>query len=258
VAVAFGNGVFVGVSGYQADVLTSPDGLNWTAQELITNLSSSVFFSDITFGNGRFVAVSGTLVATSTDGTNWTSVPAQSWINAVAAGNGKFVAVGDSTIAVSTNGLDWTYQASSPTEALLDVAFGAGFFVAVGTGGYSGLPHESPIWVSADGIHWSRRASWTPHTLSTVAFGDGTFVIGGDSTILQSDPLLNLELAMQPAPRLLLWGPVNRSYNIEFADTLNPPNKWSTLTNVFAVQCPLSISDTNGRGRFYRAALLPP
>jgi hypothetical protein len=94
-----------------------------------------------------------------------------------------------------------------------------------------------------------------------VAFGDGTFVtgavIGGEGGMLQSDPLLNLELTMQPDPHLLLWGPVNRSYNIEFAGTLSPSNNWIALTNVFADQCPMSISDTNGLGRFYRAVLLP-
>jgi len=255
VAVAFGKGVFVGVSGYQATVLTSPDGLNWTAQELITNASSSFYFKDVVFGKERFVAVSDYLVATSTDGTNWISAPAQHSMSAVAGGNGKFVAVGDSTTAVSTNGLDWTYQVSNAFGRLSDVAFGGGFFVAVGADNSVG--RESPIWISADGIHWSKRASWTPRRLSTVAYGDGTFVIGGDRAVLQSDPLVSLELAMQPAPHLLLWGPANRSYRIDFADTLKPWNNWSTLTNVFAAQCPVAITDTNGLGRFYRAALLP-
>ena len=257
VKVAYGNGVFVGVSGDQADVLASPDGLNWTAQELITNTSSSVSFSDVTFGNGRFVAVAGSLAATSTDGTNWTSAPTAGWLYSVAAGNGKFVGVGYLTNAFSTNGVDWTYQASSSAEPLVDVAFGGGFFVAIGTGGYVGLPREYPIWVSADGTHWSRRSSWTSRPTSAVAFGDGSFVVVGTGAILQSDPLVNLELAVQPAPHLLLWGPANRSYLIEFADTLNSPSNWLVLTNVFAGQCPISISDTNGLRRFYRAALLP-
>ena len=33
VAVAYGNGVFVGASGYLGDTLTSPDGLQWTVQD---------------------------------------------------------------------------------------------------------------------------------------------------------------------------------------------------------------------------------
>jgi hypothetical protein len=257
VVVAFGNGVFVGVSGPQAHVLTSPDGLNWTAQELTTNTSFSIYSADVTYGNGRFVAVFDSLVATSADGTNWISAPVQNPIYTVAAGNGKFVALGNSAIAVSTNGLDWTYQSSSAFSGLADVTFGAGFFVAVGYDYTYRSGHESPIWVSPDGTHWSKRASWTPRILSTVAFGDGTFVIGCQGGILQSDPLLNLELTMRPAPHLLLWGPVNRSYSIEFADAFNPLNNWRALTNVFADQCPMSISDTNGSGRFYRAALLP-
>jgi hypothetical protein len=90
-----------------------------------------------------------------------------------------------------------------------------------------------------------------------VAFGDGTFAIGGHRAILQSDPLLNLELALRPTPQLQLWGPVNRSYDIEFADALTPASNWNTLTNFYATECPASITETNVLRRCYRARRLP-
>jgi hypothetical protein len=57
--VAYGNGLFVAV-GSRGAILTSPDGVNWTAQTSPT----SDDLSAVTYGNGTFVAVgySGTIV----------------------------------------------------------------------------------------------------------------------------------------------------------------------------------------------------
>ncbi len=57
--VAYGNGLFVAVGGHAgygpsvSPILTSPDGVNWTAQ---TSPTSAWLFS-LTYGNGLFVAV---------------------------------------------------------------------------------------------------------------------------------------------------------------------------------------------------------
>ena len=258
VPVAFGNGVFVGVSGCRGRVLTSPTTSGWLVQELSTNDYPCLNFTDITFGNGRFVAVSRDLVAMSTDGTNWTSAPKNQYVSALTAGNGIFVGVTSGTTMVSTNGLDWMLQNSPEVRYLTDVAFGGGLFVAVGYfNSYKPSQRfESPIWVSSDGLNWSKRSSRTARTLLTVAFGNGTFLTGGGA-VLQSDPIVNLEMTMTPAPQLRLWGPANRSYRIEFKDSPAAPGSWSTLTTLTADQMPASINDTNGPGRYYRAILLP-
>jgi hypothetical protein len=54
-----------------------------------------------------------------------------------------------------------------------------------------------------------------------------------------------------------LSGPVNRSFLIEYVDSLNASNNWTPLATVFANQSPVSFSDTNGVKHFYRAVLLP-
>ncbi|HVV00439.1 MAG TPA: hypothetical protein VHH88_03695, partial [Verrucomicrobiae bacterium] len=257
VHVAFGNDVFVGAAGDQADILTSSDGLSWTVRQLITNTSSPVSFSDITFGNGRFVAVSPSLAATSIDGQNWETSPLQYPITAATAGNGKFVGVGFGIVAVSSDGLNWVYQNSSDFYGLYDVSFGAGWFVATGNEALPAPPTEAPIWISQDGVHWFKRHSSTSRRLYCTAFGDGTFVLAGGGAVLQSDPLLTLDLVVNPAPILRISGPVDRAYRVEFSDGLGPGQSWSVLTNVTANQSPISIGDTNAPSRFYRAALLP-
>jgi hypothetical protein len=50
--VAYGNGTFVAV-GKGGTILTSPDGVNWTAQT--SGMRS--WLSSVTYGNGLFVAV---------------------------------------------------------------------------------------------------------------------------------------------------------------------------------------------------------
>jgi hypothetical protein len=56
-AVAYGNGLFVAVSSSASgnQLMTSPDGINWTSRQSPVNNS----WSGITFGNNTFVAVAG-------------------------------------------------------------------------------------------------------------------------------------------------------------------------------------------------------
>jgi hypothetical protein len=106
-SVTYGNGIFVAVSfaypyavaGDTAKrVMTSPDGITWTART-IPDAAVGNGWSDITFGNGLFVAVSnsgsGKRIMTSPDAITWTLQTAavdNNW-NAITYGIGKFVAV---------------------------------------------------------------------------------------------------------------------------------------------------------------------
>ena len=65
--VTYGNGLFVAV-GYNGTILTSPDGVSWTAGTSATNQT----IDGITYGNGLFVAI-GYTILTSPDGMSWTS-----------------------------------------------------------------------------------------------------------------------------------------------------------------------------------------
>jgi hypothetical protein len=260
---AYGNGVFVGVSGYQGDVLTSPDGLNWMVQTLVTNDFDYVYFRDVTFSNGRFVAVAQSTIATSIDGTNWFVLRTNLNLSSVTGGGGRFVAVGGSTVATSTNGTNWVARFTSDPSPLNDVAFGAGWFVATTGLYYPGptlIKQPRPYWISNDGIHWSRRTFDTPQGMGPIAFGDGTFVSGTErGGLLQSDPLITLNLKAAAFPELQISGPRQRQYQIEYCATVASTNGWSalgtvTLTNDTAPFTDLSA--TNATRRFYRAVLL--
>jgi hypothetical protein len=92
VGVTYGNGLFVAVGKY-GTILTSPDGVTWTAR----TSGTSDYLRSVTYGNGLFVAVGeyGTIL-TSPDGVTWTAQTSGTGndLNGVAYGNGLFVAVG--------------------------------------------------------------------------------------------------------------------------------------------------------------------
>lgn len=252
--VAFGEGLFVGVSSFSGDVWTSADGTNWLRSSL-TEPAIPVSLQSITSGDGRFVAVGPEALATSLDGTNW-HVVQTNFINglSVAFGNGRFVAVGPYSSMATTDGTNWLSR-SVPQFRASAVAFGGGFFVAVGSDFSS--RSESGIWISQDGLDWSYRSSHTSRPLRRVAFGNGTFLVAGwNGAILQSDPIVNLTVEMEPEPRLTLSGPGGCSYRIEYAD--GPHAGWQPLRTIFLDAGSVTVSDTQAPAvRFYRAVLLP-
>jgi hypothetical protein len=262
--VAFGNGVFVGASGFEGDILTSPDGTNWTVQTLVTNEGDYVYFRDLTFANGRFVAVDLSTIATSVDGTNWHVLRTNLYLHSVAGGAGRFVAVGGNTLATSTDGTNWVTQTSNDPGTLTDVAFGAGWFVVTTGPIYSSstpIKQPRPYWISPDGINWTRRTFNTPQAMGTIAFGDGSFITSTErGGLLQSDPLVTLALNLGAIPELQISGPRFRQYQIEYSDVFAPTNGWSSLGTFIATNDPAVFNDwsgTNTTQRLYRAALLP-
>ncbi|UJF34161.1 WD40/YVTN/BNR-like repeat-containing protein [Paenibacillus hexagrammi] len=130
---------------------------------------------DITYGNGRFVAVGYREIVTSLDGITWSVAESEinNKLNSVTYGNGVFIAVGSGGaegVLRSRDGLIWEKYGSYPHWS---VCFGNGLFVAVG-------PYESSY--SSDGISWTRVT--VPEKsgggyLNTVAFGNGLFIAAG-------------------------------------------------------------------------------
>lgn len=113
--VTFGNGRFLAV-GHGGRILVSTDnGLTWSAK-----VSGTTFdFFGVSHGNGQFVAVGRAGIRTSPDGENWTAASiANSTVDqwdSVDFVNGRFVAAGGRSgtslhneITLSTDGLTWT------------------------------------------------------------------------------------------------------------------------------------------------------
>lgn len=262
--VTYGNGCFVGVASYEGSVLTSGDGWNWTLQQLSTNEFDYLDFTDVTFGSGRFVAVSPTATATSLDGTNWLTMRTNLLVSSVCSGAGKFVAVGGNTIATSTNGVDWAVYRTENQVPLVDVAYGAGYFV-VTSGRYYSNPNQiktpQPYWVSADGVNWSKRHFSTPQGVGPIAFGDGTFVAAAArGGLLQSDPLIVLNLQLSPQPQIHISGPRHRQYRVESRGLHSATNVWDnrgTVTAAHGVAVFTEPEAGSPEGRYYRVLLLP-
>lgn len=262
--VTYGNGAFIGVAGYEGSVLTSADGWNWTLQQLSTNEFDSLNFTDVTFGSGRFVAVSPTATATSLDGTNWITMRTNLLVSSVCSGAGKFVAVGGNTIATSTNGVDWSVYRTENRVPLVDVAYGAGYFV-VTSGRYYSNPNQiktpQPYWVSSDGVNWSKRNFNTPQGVGPIAFGDGAFVAATErGGLLQSDPLIVLNLQLSPQPQIHISGPNHRQYRVESCGILSATNIWENRGTVTTAHGAAVFTDSDAHsapGRCYRVLLLP-
>jgi hypothetical protein len=122
--VAYANGTFAAVTD-QGSLLTSADGLTWSAQKLTTtggsssalggtNTLSAGALISIAYGNGTWVIV-GTngLILVSSDLKTWVSAKAVTGnqLNGVAYGGGVWCAVGDSaTVITSPDSLNWTVQ----------------------------------------------------------------------------------------------------------------------------------------------------
>lgn len=136
-------------------------------------------FQAVTFGANRFVAVGDdAVVVTSPDGRNWTRRAvtlsgANPHLNGVAYGVthgvGKFVAVGQFTgrIIHSTDGVQWSLASASQASIMKAVAFGGGYFVAVGTGGQ--------IYSSTDATNWA-KVYGSGGNFEGIAYGNGRFI----------------------------------------------------------------------------------
>jgi hypothetical protein len=177
----------------------------------------------ITFGNSTFVSGGiGGVLATSTDGTTWTtrtSTFGASNIFALTFGNGVYVAGGDGgTLRTSTNGTTWTSRTSTfgsstisaLTYGTVYVAGGAAGTLRTSTDGITWTSRTSTFGVSSiysltygtvyvaggenatlrtstDGITWTSRTSgFGSNDINALTYGSGVYVAGGDSGTLRT------------------------------------------------------------------------
>ncbi len=177
-ALTYGGGLWVLVCGYK-EILTSPDGINWT--KVVSRPSSGYYtLVDVTYGGGTFVAIGNSVVdhlgaapaLYSKDGVTWTekTTSTSGGLNGVTYGGGQFVITGASGyIATSPDGVTWTKRTAPSSQTLYKVAYGNGVFVTC-DGAY--YPVTSP-----DGITWTKhgKAPSANTTMSPLVYGNGLF-----------------------------------------------------------------------------------
>lgn len=202
-AITFGNNRFVVVEGNFSNAAAySTDGVTWTTAILPANVDGSTEsnWQDVTFGNGRFVAIADSApgAAYSFNGATWftATLPSNQDWRKITYGSGVFLALSDGeTAASSEDGVSWTTRSSTVTTLSVTataeddstawatgvnssvntwnaMAFGAGVYVATA---------DNPIRAS---YSTNGGATWTAGTIPTgtddakcVAYGSGTWVI---------------------------------------------------------------------------------
>ena len=172
----------------------STDGITWADNAALPTTSSR--WLCLTYGDGKFVALSKDTATVSTDAVSWTEnampvsmnsgEPLAGWVSVV-HGEGKFVAItsdfaastGSSVAAYSTDAITWTQTTLPASRAWASVVHGDEKFVAISTH----YPLNNTAAYSTDGITWTQTALPSSLFWETVAYGDGKFVaINNNST----------------------------------------------------------------------------
>lgn len=191
-ACTYGGGLFAAISstGTGNQIMTSPDGYNWTSRSTINSRQ----YLNIGFGNGVFLGLpyntsGGTLdsVLRSTDGVTWTKVSTGTtakYLYGVCYGNGRFVITGYGVSIYSTDGgLTWTNATMPVNDTYNGVCYGNGKFVAV--------KGNNKVATSTDGSTWTDVTSPTSgSTWLDVIYANGLYVaVGtGSSNNLMTSP----------------------------------------------------------------------
>lgn len=192
--ISYGNGLWV-AAGDNGKVLSSTDGITWTPRTSGTTNG----ISDVTYGNGAFVAVAGrwsgspNVVLTSTDGVTWVDKTSGSGTTSsfwsVRYLNDRFVASGwYAGVRYSTdNGA--TFQGNQPSaQAAPALGYGNGLFFAAGVDRSNS--NADINLVSTDGMNWTLLTTTSQPDRNAAVFFNNTFITVGDSgSIYQSSPL---------------------------------------------------------------------
>ena len=156
-----------------------------------TTLPNSGYWTSVTYGNDKFVAVASNIVpgvtggsniaAYSSDGITWhvANLPVAKYWESVTYGNDKFVAVAEnSDVGIySLDGITWQ-QSVMPNAQWGGVTYGKDKFVAV-----SGTYGTSTIGAySFDGVNWTQITFSSAKQRTAICYGNGRFVTAGLNT----------------------------------------------------------------------------
>ncbi|WP_411345859.1 cadherin-like beta sandwich domain-containing protein [Paenibacillus sp. WLX1005] len=176
--VVYANSTYV-IAANEGNIYYSSDATTWTNVKPATE-----DLLGIAYGNSLFVAVGNNGVAyTSPDAATWTSrgpIASGNNLYAVRYLNGSFYATSDGLIATSTNGTSWTTQSISASSGvpLYDISYSNSKYVIVG----GAVSSSGLILVSSNATSWTTEASNTDLDLYGIATNDNLFVIVGSSS----------------------------------------------------------------------------
>lgn len=190
---AFGTGLLlIPIFGVTASVASPPSDWRSLLRALVipSDPFAPVAF-DFAHGNGIFVGVGGSHVATSTDGLDWSPVypDASAYFTSAAFGDGIFVAGWGGGINTSVDGVNWDLHSGLGNGIeLVRLRFLNGLFVAVAREYFSDFTTAGVLFTSTDGRKWTRRLRLLPSEevsdvdLRGIAHGNGRFLIVGAET----------------------------------------------------------------------------
>lgn len=187
------NGIWI----YTTQIATSGIATIWSSTDLssftATNVTTASGFRAVAYGNGIWVAITGSTIFSSTDFVNWTSRATGTFYD-VTFGAGTFCVVGNATGSrYSTDGINWTNVSGLPaTSTSARVVYGGGYFVTYTT---------SAAWKSTDGINWVTGGTISGPTdiaAGVNVAGQAIFVAVGASVVYTNNPAVNTTWTVQP------------------------------------------------------------
>jgi hypothetical protein len=180
---ALGTNLYV-LTGAKGTLLTSPDGVFWTAQSSPT----TKLLSSVTAWPDGFVATGDKgAIVTSPDGIIWTlrTSGTSNWLYRVRYLNGYLITVGQNGVLLtSTNGVNWVPRSTGTSNWLNDVAFIQDAYVIIGNSG--------TVLVSTNLANWNEQGTITKKALYGAATDAAQLVIVGvEGAILRSQVVSN-------------------------------------------------------------------
>lgn len=210
--VAFGFGRFVAVGGGAkiGHILTTTDGRAWRELPQVRGRVAT-----IAFGNGRFIAGHDAELLISQDGEHFEKGAKLDWKGSTHARRSAFgsgeagprvVIIGDFDSWEEKRRVSWrasTEDGSRFTSAALDtppaadIAYGAGRFVVVGSGGLIESSH--------DGQNWTRHEAQPEENFSRIAWTGERFLVTGGTSLWSSTDGTSWSASKPPVACGIAW-----------------------------------------------------
>lgn len=195
-AVAFGNGLFVAVSGWSGyEVRTSSDGVAWTAQQ-VPSVQGDL--TEIVFRSGRFVARGKGRIITSENGVDWQDISYPAWEDenrppySISYGNGVWLLSGGFPLR-SSSFPEWELLTDIFDQTFSRVRYRNGAFWALSS--TTDNITTGTLWTSTDGLEWSPVARFPFYPVDFVFSSTGRLVVAGDfNKVAVSDNLTSWQI----------------------------------------------------------------